>query len=146
MFGDGLCSFNPSYGQGMSVACAEAMALDECLQARAADLAKRFFKVAAKVIDVPWQIAVGSDLRHPRVRGPRPAPVRFVNWYLGRLHHAAQRDAVLTARFLEVANLVQPPASLFAPDVLWRVWRGHGAEPSALAIADAAAVAKYPDA
>jgi 2-polyprenyl-6-methoxyphenol hydroxylase-like FAD-dependent oxidoreductase len=140
VFGDGHCSFNPSYGQGMSVACAEAMALDECLRAGTGSLARRFFNAAAKVIDAPWQIAVGSDLRHPRVLAPRPAPVRFVNWYLGRLHYAAQSDAVLTARFLAVANLLEPPASLFAPGVLWRVWRGQAGdiETRALAIADAA--------
>jgi 2-polyprenyl-6-methoxyphenol hydroxylase-like FAD-dependent oxidoreductase len=29
--GDALCSFNPVYGQGMTVACTEAMKLRECL-------------------------------------------------------------------------------------------------------------------
>jgi hypothetical protein len=147
VFGDGLCSFNPSYGQGMSVACAEAIALDECLRTGTGKLAKRFFKAAAKAIDVPWQIAVGSDLRHPRVLAPRPAPVRFVNWYLGRLHHAAQYDAVLTSRFLAVANLLEPPGSLFAPGVLWRVWRGQSGiiEARALAVADAVAAAALRD-
>jgi hypothetical protein len=73
VLGDALCSFNPVYGQGMTVAAQQAMLLRECLDAGAADLARRFFARAADVIDTPWDIAVGNDLRHPKVEGPRPA-------------------------------------------------------------------------
>jgi len=64
----------------MTVAAQEAMLLRECLDAGPADLARRFFASAAAVIDTPWDIAVGNDLRHPKVEGPRPPKVRFINW------------------------------------------------------------------
>jgi hypothetical protein len=90
-------------------------------------IAGRFFKAASALIDVPWQIAVGSDLQHPAVQGARPAQVRFINWYLEKFYRAAQRDAVLATRFLEIANLMKPPAALLEPRMALRVWKGNRA-------------------
>jgi 2-polyprenyl-6-methoxyphenol hydroxylase-like FAD-dependent oxidoreductase len=125
VFGDAICSFNPVYGQGMTVAAQEAVALDACLKRGLDGLAPRFFKAAAGIVDVPWDIAVGNDLRHPLVKGPRPAMVRFINWYIGKLHIAAQHDQKLASAFLRVANLVAPPPTLLSPVVAWRVLRGN---------------------
>jgi 2-polyprenyl-6-methoxyphenol hydroxylase-like FAD-dependent oxidoreductase len=121
VFGDALCSFNPIYGQGMTVAAQEAALLRECLDAGQADLARRFFAAAATAIDTPWDIAVGNDLRHPQVEGPRSPKVRFINWYIGKLHMAARHDAKLTTAFLEVANLEAPPTKLLHPAIVLRV-------------------------
>lgn len=125
VFGDALCSFNPVYGQGMTVAAQEALLLQQCLSAGATNLASRFFAAAAGAIDTPWDIAVGNDLRHPKVEGPRPAKVRFINWYIGKLHMAARHDAKLATAFLEVANLEAPPTKLLQPAVVMRVIRGN---------------------
>ena len=127
VFGDALCSFNPVYGQGMTVACTEALALRECLVAGSQGIARRFFQAASKLIDIPWQIAVGSDLENPAVAGKRTAQTRVVNWYLAKLFQAAQHDALLATRFLEVANLMKPPPSLMAPGIALRVWKGSRA-------------------
>jgi 2-polyprenyl-6-methoxyphenol hydroxylase-like FAD-dependent oxidoreductase len=127
VFGDALCSFNPIYGQGMTVACTEALALQECLAAGPRGIARRFFPAASKLIDIPWQMAVGSDLQHPAVAGKRTAQVRFINWYLAKLFQAAQHDAVLATRFLEVANLMKQPPSLMEPRIAVRVWKGSRA-------------------
>jgi len=125
VFGDAICSFNPVYGQGMTVAAQEAACLRDCLGAGDADLARRFFAAASTAIDTPWDIAVGNDLRHPQVVGPRSAKVRFINWYVGKLHMAARCDARLATAFLEVANLEAPPTQLLHPANVWRVIRGN---------------------
>jgi 2-polyprenyl-6-methoxyphenol hydroxylase-like FAD-dependent oxidoreductase len=125
VFGDAICSFNPVYGQGMTVAAEEALALQRCLRAGSNDLARRFFGAAAKIVDIPWDIAVGNDLRHPRVKGARPLMLRFINWYIGKLHLAATRDSTLATAFLEVVNLMMPPSSLLSPAIAWRVWQGN---------------------
>jgi 2-polyprenyl-6-methoxyphenol hydroxylase-like FAD-dependent oxidoreductase len=125
VFGDAICSFNPVYGQGMTVAAEEALALQQCLRAGSNDLARRFFRAAAKIVDIPWDIAVGNDLRHPHVKGARPPMLRFINWYIGKLHVAATRDSTLATAFLKVVNLMMPPSSLLSPVIARRVWRGN---------------------
>jgi 2-polyprenyl-6-methoxyphenol hydroxylase-like FAD-dependent oxidoreductase len=124
-YGDALCSLNPVYGQGMTVACVEAVILRECFGAGAQGIARRFFRKASALIDIPWQIAVGSDLQHPKVEGKRSAQVRFINWYIAKLFHAAQRDDALATRLPEVANLTQQPPALLDPRMALRVWKGN---------------------
>ncbi|KAA1013120.1 monooxygenase [Paraburkholderia panacisoli] len=125
VFGDAICSFNPVYGQGMTVAAEEALTLQRCLRAGSNDLARRFFRAAAKIVDIPWDIAVGNDLRHPQVKGARPPMLRFINWYIGKLHVAATRDSTLSTAFLKVVNLMMPPSSLLSPAIVRRVWQGN---------------------
>jgi hypothetical protein len=59
------------------------------------------------------------------VQGPRPPKVRFINWYIGKLHMAARHDARLAKAFLKVANLEAPPTRLLHPAVVMRVIRGN---------------------
>ncbi|HET9388322.1 MAG TPA: hypothetical protein VFO44_01620 [Steroidobacteraceae bacterium] len=125
VFGDAISSFNPVYGQGMTVAAQEALTLQQCLRAGSNDLARRFFRATAQIVDIPWNIAVGNDLRHPQVEGARPPMLRFINWYIGKLHLAARHDIRLTTAFLKVVNLLSPPSSLLSPAIAWRVWRGN---------------------
>ena len=124
VYGDALCSFDPVYGQGMTVACVESLALRECLAKGTQGIARRFFQMASRFIETPWQIAVGSDLQNPRVEGKRTAQVRFVNWYIAKFYRAAQRDAALATKFLEVANLMQQPTALLSPANALKVWKG----------------------
>ncbi len=136
--GDALASFNPIYGQGMTVAACQALALRDALAKGLDGLAPRFFKAAAQVIDAPWQLAVGGDLALPQVPGPRPFPLKLINAYVARVQRVAVQDAVVAAAFVKVMHMLAPPPSLFAPAVLWRVWRGGR---SAVAPAASAATA-----
>ncbi|MFG3685273.1 FAD-dependent oxidoreductase [Micromonospora sp. NPDC047740] len=129
-FADAICSFNPAYGQGMTVAAAEALVLRDCLRQGRRELPRRFFAGAAKVVDVPWDMAVGADLRYPAVVGPRSRRTRFLNGYVTRLHAAAARHPVVGRRFLSVANLMTPPPGLFGPGIVARVlWSGRRTTP-----------------
>lgn len=123
VLGDALCSFNPIYGQGMSVASLEAVALSDALSGGLDGLSKRFFKCAAKIIDSPWKIAVGGDLKMPEVRGRRPLSLRFTNWYIRKLHRCGHTDAVATRAFLRVQQLQDPPEALMHPRIVLRVMR-----------------------
>jgi 2-polyprenyl-6-methoxyphenol hydroxylase-like FAD-dependent oxidoreductase len=121
LLGDALASFNPAYGQGMTAAACQAIALDAALGGGEDGLARRFFRAAAKVIDAPWQLVVGSDLALPNVPGPRPLPLRIINAYIARLQRAATHDVKIAVAFIRVINLVAAPVSLFSPKVFLRV-------------------------
>jgi 2-polyprenyl-6-methoxyphenol hydroxylase-like FAD-dependent oxidoreductase len=125
VIGDALSSFNPAYGQGMTVAAVEAHALRELLAGPAGDddLAARFFRRAARIIDVPWSIAAGGDLRLPGVPGPRPLKVRVINAYVARVQAAAAVDTAVGLAFLRVANTIDLPDKLLRPSVALRVLR-----------------------
>jgi hypothetical protein len=123
VMGDAVCSFNPIYGQGMSVAAVEALVLRRQLERGIEPQPRRFFRDIARVVDVPWDIAVGGDLVFPGVKGRRTAKVRLVSAYLARLHAAAGHDAGLASAFVRVAGLVARPESLLHPGIALRVLR-----------------------
>ena len=125
VMGDAMCSFNPLYGQGMSVATLEALALRSALEREPStrELWRKYFKSASKIIDTPWMIAAGSDFAFDGVTGPKPAGTGFVNWYLERVHRAAATDRRVCRAFFDVANLLAPAPTLFKPSIVARVWR-----------------------
>jgi hypothetical protein len=122
VFGDAISSFNPAYGQGMTVAAMEAVALQACLMSGVEGLAERFFQQASRMIDIPWSIAVGGDLRFPKVEGKRSPLKQWINRYLVSFHRAAQHNPALVMAFGRVTNLKASPASLLKPSVMWEVW------------------------
>jgi 2-polyprenyl-6-methoxyphenol hydroxylase-like FAD-dependent oxidoreductase len=123
VLGDAICSFNPIYGQGMTVAALQAQALGDCLRDGSNDLARRYFRAAAKPIGVAWQFAVGGDLSLPEVEGRRPLAMRLSNRYVQRLQAAAQCDLDVAEQLTRVVALVDPPATLLRRKMLFRAAR-----------------------
>jgi len=87
----------------MSVAALQAIELRETLAGDPAGLSLRFYKRAARLIDIPWSIAAGNDLRMPE----------------------AQREETLAMAFHRVAKLLAPPTSVMHPANVLRVIRGN---------------------
>lgn len=122
--GDAMCSFNPIYGQGMTVATLEAVALQQCLRAGADRLAQRFFKAAAGPVDHAWKLSTGGDLALDEVDQVAPLPDRVVNRYMERLMVAATHDGVVARTFYEVTGMLKPATALLTPAMVRRVLRG----------------------
>lgn len=128
--GDTLCSFNPSFGQGMSVAARQALALRDCLQRAHGSMWKQLFRASAKLIDTPWTIAVGADLGFPEVEGKRTLVGGLLGRYVRQLRRGAVHDPKLGAAFLRVAQLVDEPAALLTPALALRTLRANSSAPS----------------
>ena len=121
--GDEVCSLNPIYAQGMTLAALESLVLRDALGGGRNHLAKRFFSAAAKPVSSAWHAAVNADLTMPSdiVPGARSLPLRAVNAYVGGFQNAAERDPALALQLLKVTGLEKPARSLLAPRSLGRI-------------------------
>lgn len=122
--GDAVCSFNPVYGQGMTVAAIESTVLRDCLADGDRDLPRRFYRTSAKKVKIAWQTAVGSDLTYPQIEGPRPVSMKLSNAYINWVLTAAESDPAVAQQFLRVTGMIDSPSSFFRPSFMARVRRG----------------------
>ncbi|MEU6558496.1 FAD-dependent oxidoreductase [Nocardia nova] len=137
--GDGLCSFSPVYGQGMTVAAIQARVLQRCLTAGDRDLARRFYAAVTPEIDTAWQLTVIADSAMPHV-GPHPDPlIRAAVAALDPVLAAAQRDPVVAATLYRVMGLTRRPVALIRPDIVARITIGAARTLGEEAIASAGA-------
>jgi 2-polyprenyl-6-methoxyphenol hydroxylase-like FAD-dependent oxidoreductase len=119
-FGDSLCSFNPIYGQGMTVAALQALGLKRHLQHAGAPPTRRILRDFARVVDAPWEMARGADLAFPAVPGHRSWSQRLLGRYIARLHAAAANDTRLGIAFVRVCGMMDAPGALLRPSVVLR--------------------------
>lgn len=132
VMGDAVCAFNPIYGQGMSVAAFQALALQRCLRDGERRLARRFFKACSVPVGHAWQLATGADLAMPEVQARAALPGRVVDRYLQRLLAVAARDPAVAGAFIEVTGMLAPPTRLLRPATAARVLAGTLAARGAL--------------
>ena len=140
--GDAFVSFNPVFGQGITVGACQALLLRDRLAGglRPGDSHRLMNRLAA-IAAVPWSIAVGQDVRHPTCDG-RQTRVQAVSnaWAreLSRLgvHGNARAMSALTRLY----HLMGSPVTLLHPALLGAALRarisGYGPaaqRPSALA-------------
>jgi 2-polyprenyl-6-methoxyphenol hydroxylase-like FAD-dependent oxidoreductase len=129
--GDALSCFNPIYGQGMTVAALEALALNGLLEAGVSEgLPRRYFRAAGRLVAEAWTTSATGDLRFPEAEGKRRPADRLINAYLERYRAAASVDATLGTAFLRVANTIDPPTRLLSPGKVVRVFRSAGKAPA----------------
>lgn len=127
VIGDAVASFNPIYGQGMSVAALEALELHHALATDGQEnLAARYFDRIADTVDMAWNLAVGSDHQFPQTEGPKPRGSDVLNWYLSRFLQKAQTDPKLSDAFRRVQFMEKPPTTLLYPSLIWRVFKPMG--------------------
>jgi 2-polyprenyl-6-methoxyphenol hydroxylase-like FAD-dependent oxidoreductase len=125
--GDAICRFNPVFGQGMTVAALQALALARVLAAAAnagetVDSIRRpFFEEVAAIVDTPWALAAVPDFVYPRTVGERPADFVASLRFGAALTRATARHADLHKLVAEIQNLTRPRSALREPQFLQRI-------------------------
>jgi len=125
--GDSVCTFNPLYAHGMSVAAMEALVLRQ-LVADGRDLSsarcRQFQRRVARTIAWPWLLATQSDRGWQEDHQPGHTE-RAAHWFLDQWIRAIPGDPMMYHRFLRVAHLLAGPASLLCPSTLAAMFRSR---------------------
>ncbi|WP_240137086.1 FAD-dependent monooxygenase [Streptomyces sp. MUM 178J] len=135
--GDAVATYNPLYGQGMSVAAQSLVHLRDTLRhggLRAPGLARGVQRAIARPTGLAWELATSQDILYPGAlaegRQPRPGAA-LANRYVDRLALAATGRAQMTRAFLGVLTMSEPITSWLHPDIVVGALRGPGRQPLA---------------
>jgi len=127
VIGDAIASFNPVYGQGMSSAAQQVVALQQILSARAgesrslAGISSAFFSKAAEVISAPWMLAASADFAYPQTKGERPPGFAEAGAYFVALDAMQAEDFEVSRLMAEVFQLTKPLSVLLEEPLRTRV-------------------------
>ncbi|MFJ8493538.1 NAD(P)/FAD-dependent oxidoreductase [Streptomyces sp. NPDC094038] len=128
VLGDALATFNPAYGQGMSVAAQGARTLSRALDRAglaAPGLSRRVQRGVAGVVEGAWATAVGQDVWYPETRGGEPSAAdRLVTRYSRRLLKAATGSYQAAAALWDVSSLETGPSRLLRPTAILAALNG----------------------
>ncbi|MCV7197625.1 FAD-dependent oxidoreductase [Mycobacterium angelicum] len=119
-FGDAVASFNPTFGQGMTMTSLQGGHLRRALQAGAEDgeLARQFHRATAKTTYPVWMMnAIGDITFHHADADPTPRWWRAAGSLFDQFLGAAETDPVLAEWFLRRFSLLDslymvPPARI----------------------------------
>lgn len=141
VIGDAFVSFNPIFGQGITVAAGEALALFDALAHESLPPdARRMMRRFAAVARLPWDIAAGQDLRQPTSSGHQSRLQTVSTAWAGELQRLAVHGDLHALRVLnKLYHLIGSPAAMLHPALLGAAvrarFRGYGpatARPSEL--------------
>ena len=105
-FGDAVVSFNPTFGQGMTMSSLQAGHLRRALESPDTDLAREFNEATAKSTYPVWTMNAIGDLILHRASGPMPWWYRPVGGLFDQFLGAAETDPVLAEWFLRRFSLL----------------------------------------
>jgi 2-polyprenyl-6-methoxyphenol hydroxylase-like FAD-dependent oxidoreductase len=122
-FGDAVVSFNPTFGQGMTMSSIQAGNLRTVLESGDLDIAGRLAKATAKTTYPVWTMtAIGDQVLH-LAPGPRPWWYGAVGSLFDQFLGAAETDPVLAEWFLRRFSLLDSLYMVPSPALVGRTIR-----------------------
>jgi len=120
ILGDAACAFNPTYGQGMTVAALEAQALDRWVRASRSSL--DFQKQIMGVVRGPWLLATSDDARLPGAEGTSTNRFEKLQQdYADQFIELACRDPHALAIFMAITHLMTSSTAMLRPSLAMKV-------------------------
>jgi len=125
--GDAVCTFNPVYGQGMSVAAQESLLLKRLLApgpggtAALSGLTEAYFAALGPILETPWAMAAVPDFIFPQTTGERPADFARVLRMGFAMQRLAARRPDVHKLVIEVQHLLKPRSAYRTPLLMARL-------------------------
>ncbi|MEW2573303.1 pyridine nucleotide-disulfide oxidoreductase [Streptomyces sp. NPDC047070] len=133
VLGDAIATFNPVYGQGMSVAALGARALHHELHkggGLTAGLARRVQRAAATSVDAAWAPATAQDIHYTSAHGQKPSrPERLLGRFTSRLSYTATGSQFMADAVTDVTSMRAASTRLLDPAVLRAAAAGPKLQP-----------------
>ena len=118
--GEAFTSFNPMYGQGISLAAGQAQALRSAVAQGADGIASRYFAGCEPLNQVGWAVMETRDLEHASTIGNRPEDIES-RWSMGAaIRKLAETDSEVHRLSVHVTHLLEPPSVLARKDIVDR--------------------------
>ena len=110
--GDAMTSFNPTFGQGMSVAALQAATLSRALSGRDRldGIGDDYFPAAEAIAAQAWTMAIGTDYTYAETEGPRPADFAQNLAASRMMRGLAARDMEVLKMRHRVGHMLETPA------------------------------------
>jgi 2-polyprenyl-6-methoxyphenol hydroxylase-like FAD-dependent oxidoreductase len=138
--GDSVCTFNPVYGQGLTVAALEAVELGRLLDGHRGapeptGIGRTFQRRVARLLRNPWNMTTSTDLGWHE--GKAPLGARIAKWFMTAIFESLPTNPDLYRRLVRVTHMVDPPSVMMRPGVVLGVIahalrRRFGSRPSGL--------------
>lgn len=118
VMGDAFCSFNPVYGQGITVAALEAQALNVFLQ-RHRRASSQFHRRIASIVRMPWFLATGVDTSLlKKEMASEQKSQSLPHRYLDRITMLISVDTYVFLTFIKVLHMLHSPLAFLHPRVI----------------------------
>ncbi|PFN76184.1 glutamate synthase subunit beta [Bacillus sp. AFS076308] len=121
MIGDTICRIDPFFGQGMSIAILEALALKKLLTNQKHSnqkMIETFHQQAVKIISPIWNMVITEDFRYPATIGKKPTGLSIQQWYAKNIFHLSSEDKDIYNSFIKVMHLLRPTSTLMHPRII----------------------------
>lgn len=120
--GDAIASFNPTFGQGITVTALQAERLGRMGRSVAEPGAnRRFLREASEIVNNAWNTAAGRSFTFEGVQGRPTFAMRISNAYLPHVVARAHWDVTVATVLMRAIHFLAPPSSLFSPAILAKV-------------------------
>jgi 2-polyprenyl-6-methoxyphenol hydroxylase-like FAD-dependent oxidoreductase len=119
--GEALASFNPMYGQGMSLAAGQALSLRAAVsEGLGSNLRTRYFEGCNTLNGVGWSVMETRDFAYDSTSGERPPDLED-RWRAAlSIRRLAEVDPEVHTLSVRVTHLLEPPSVMSRPDIIER--------------------------